>query len=466
MNKTPSAPPVPTRSTAEWQQIDRAHYLHPFTDHAALHRKGTRVITRAEGVYLYDSDGRQLLDGMAGLWCVNLGYGRRELATAAYEQLLQLPYYNSFFQTAHPPALELSRLLGEVTAPQFNRVFFTGSGSEANDTVVRLVRYFWQVSGKPERSVIISRHNAYHGSTMAGASLGGMKPMHGQGGMPIPGIVHIRQPYWYGEGGDLTPDEFGLVAARALEEKILELGPDKVAAFIAEPVQGAGGVVIPPRSYWPEIQRIVDKYGILLVVDEVICGFGRTGAWFGSDYYGVRPDLMPIAKGMSSGYMPIGGLMVGDRVAAALLDEDREFHHGFTYSGHPAACAVACAAIHILRNEKVVEHVRDVAAPYLAQRWAGLADHPLVGETRTLGLLGAIELVRGKSKRQFFQDPGKVGTLCRDICFDNGLVMRAVRDTMIVSPPLVITRAQIDELADKARRCLDLTWAAVQKGGY
>jgi putrescine aminotransferase len=293
-----------------------------------------------------------------------------------------------------------------------------------------------------------------------------MKPMHAQGGMPIPGIVHIRQPYWYGEGGDLTPDEFGLVAARALEEKILELGPDKVAAFIAEPVQGAGGVVIPPRSYWPEIQRIVDKYGILLVVDEVICGFGRTGAWFGSDYYGVRPDLMPIAKGMSSGYMPIGGLMVGDRVAAALLDEDREFHHGFTYSGHPAACAVACAAINILRNEKVVEHVRDVAAPYLAQRWAGLADHPLVGETRTLGLLGAIELVRDKSKRQFFQDPGKVGTLCRDICFDNGLVMRAVRDTMIVSPPLVITRAQIDELADKARRCLDLAWAAVQKGDY
>jgi putrescine---pyruvate transaminase len=466
MNKTPAAPAVPARSTAEWQQIDRAHYLHPFTDHAALHRKGTRIITRAEGVYLYDSDGHQLLDGMAGLWCVNLGYGRRELATAAYEQLLQLPYYNSFFQTAHPPALELSRLLGEVTAPQFNRVFFTGSGSEANDTVVRLVRYYWQVNGKPERSVIISRHNAYHGSTMAGASLGGMKPMHAQGGMPIPGIVHIRQPYWYGEGGDLTPDEFGLVAARALEDKILELGPDKVAAFIAEPVQGAGGVVIPPRTYWPEIQRIVDKYGILLVVDEVICGFGRTGAWFGSDYYGVRPHLMPIAKGMSSGYMPIGGLMVGDRVAAALLDEDREFHHGFTYSGHPAACAVACAAINILRNEKVVEHVRDVAAPHLARRWAGLADHPLVGETRTLGLLGAIELARDKSKRQFFPDPGKVGTLCRDICFDNGLVMRAVRDTMIVSPPLVITAAQIDELADKARHCLDLTWAAVRKGNY
>jgi len=466
MDPTPAAPPVPLRSTAEWQQIDRAHYLHPFTDHAALYRKGTRIITRAAGVYLYDSDGRQLLDGMAGLWCVNLGYGRRELAAAAYQQMLELPYYNSFFQSAHPPALELARLLGEVTAPQFNRVFLTGSGSEANDTVVRLVRYYWQVHGQSERNIIISRYNAYHGSTLAGASLGGMKPMHGQGGLPIPGIVHIRQPYWYGEGGELEPDEFGLVAARALEEKILELGPGKVAAFIAEPVQGAGGVIIPPRSYWPEIQRIVERYDILLVADEVVCGFGRTGAWFGSDYYGVRPDLMPIAKGMSSGYLPIGGLMVGDRVAAALLAEDREFHHGFTYSGHPAACAVACTAINILRDEHVIEHVRDVAAPQLARRWAELADHPLVGEARTLGLLGAIELVRDKARRQFFRDPGKVGTLCRDICFDNGLVMRAVRDTMIVAPPLVITTAEIDELARRARRCLDLTWDVVRKGDY
>jgi putrescine aminotransferase len=457
---------APVRSTLEWQDIDRAHYLHPFTDHASLHRKGTRIITRAEGVYLYDSDGRQLLDGMAGLWCVNLGYGRRELAQAAYQQLLQLPYYNSFFQTAHPPALELARLLGAVTAPQFKRVFLTGSGSEANDTVLRLVRFYWQSMGRAERNIIISRQNAYHGSTVAGASLGGMRPMHAQGGLPIPGIVHIRQPYWYGEGGDLTPEEFGLVAARALEDKILELGADKVAAFIAEPVQGAGGVIIPPRTYWPEIQRIVAQYDILLVVDEVICGFGRTGAWFGSDYYGVRPDLMPIAKGMSSGYLPIGGVMVGDRVAAALLAEDREFHHGFTYSGHPAACAVACAAINILRDEHVVEHVRDVAAPHLALRWRELAEHPLVGETRTLGLLGAIELVRDKATRRFFDQPGTVGTLCRDICFDNGLVMRAVRDTMIVSPPLIISPAQIDELAAKARRCLDLAWAAVQRGDY
>ena len=456
---------IPERSTAEWQALDAAHYIHPFTDHAALGRKGTRLITRAAGVYLYESQGRRILDGMSGLWCVNLGYGRRELADAAYQQMQELPYYNSFFQVAHPPAIELARLLAEVTPPQFKHVFFTGSGSEANDTVVRTVRHYWQVLGQSQRTVIISRHNAYHGSTMAGASLGGMKPMHEQGGLPIPGIVHIRQPYWYGEGGELSPDEFGVVAARALEEKILEIGPDKVAAFIGEPIQGAGGVIIPPPTYWPEIQRIVDKYGILLVADEVICGFGRTGRWFGSEYFGIRPDLMPIAKGLSSGYLPIGGVMIGDRVAEVMATKAGEFNHGFTYSGHPVACAVACAAINILRDEGIVERVRDDVGPYLQQRWKELAAHPLVGEARIVGLIGALELVKDKAHRQGFADPGEVGVLCRDLCIANGLVMRAVRDTMIIAPPLVITHAQIDELIDKARKALDQTHAELQRQG-
>jgi putrescine aminotransferase len=456
---------IPERSTADWQALDAAHYIHPFTDHAALSKKGTRVITRAEGVYLYESGGRRILDGMSGLWCVNLGYGRRELADAAFKQMQELPYYNSFFQVAHPPAIELARLLSEVTPPQFKHVFFTGSGSEANDTVVRTVRHYWNVLGQPQRTVIISRHNAYHGSTMAGASLGGMKPMHEQGGLPIPGIVHIRQPYWFAEGGELSPEEFGLVAARALEEKILEIGPDKVAAFIGEPIQGAGGVIIPPSTYWPEIQRIVDKYGILLVADEVICGFGRTGRWFGSEYFGIRPDLMSIAKGLSSGYLPIGGVMVGDRVAEVMTAKAGEFNHGFTYSGHPVACAVACAAINILREERIVERVNDDLAPYLQRRWQELASHPLVGEARSVGLIGALELVKDKAKRQAFADPGEVGVICRDLCIANGLVMRAVRDTMIVAPPLVITHAQIDELVEKARLALDQTRDTLAKQG-
>jgi putrescine aminotransferase len=456
---------IPERTTSEWQALDAAHYIHPFTDHAALSKKGTRVITRAEGVYLYESGGRRILDGMSGLWCVNLGYGRRELADAAYRQMQELPYYNSFFQVAHPPAIELARLLSEVTPPQFKHVFFTGSGSEANDTVVRTVRHYWNVLGQPERTVIISRHNAYHGSTMAGASLGGMKPMHEQGGLPIPGIVHIRQPYWFGEGGELSPEEFGLVAARALEEKILQIGPEKVAAFIGEPIQGAGGVIVPPSTYWPEIQRIVDRYGILLVADEVICGFGRTGRWFGSEYFGIRPDLMPIAKGLSSGYLPIGGVMVGDRVAEVMTAKAGEFNHGFTYSGHPVACAVACAAINILREERIVERVRDDVGPYLQRRWQELASHPLVGEARIVGLIGALELVKDKAKRQTFPDPGEVGLMCRDLCITNGLVMRAVRDTMIIAPPLVITHAQIDELVEKARLALDQTQQQLQQQG-
>lgn len=443
--------------TARYQEADRRHHMHPFTDYKQLGQKGSRVITRADGVYLWDSDGRRLLDGMAGLWCVNVGYGREELAKAAYDQMLQLPYYNTFFQTSTPPATDLAELLAEVTPAHLNRVFFTNSGSEANDTVLRMVRRYWDLQGKPQKKTIISRINAYHGSTVAGASLGGMDPMHRQGDLPIPGIVHIEQPYWYANGGDLSPDEYGVVAARRLEEKINELGVEQVAAFIAEPIQGAGGVIIPPETYWPEIKRICNEHGILLVVDEVICGFGRTGNWFGSDYYGLQPDLMPIAKGLSSGYLPIGGVMVSDRVAQTLIDEGGEFFHGFTYSGHPAACAVAAANIRILQNEKLVERVQQETGPWLQQRWRELADHPLVGETRGLGFLAALELVKDKHKRIFFDERGKVGTLCRDFCFNNGLVMRAVKDTMIISPPLIMTREQIDELMVLALKCLDLT---------
>jgi putrescine aminotransferase len=445
------------RSTADWQALDRQHYLHPFTDYKFLHAKGTRVIVKAEGVYLYDSEGNRILDGMAGLWCVNVGYGRRELADAAYRQMLELPYYNSFFQTAHPPAIELAKQLVDLTPPQFNRVFFTGSGSEGNDTVVRLVRRYWDLRGQPERKVIISRVNAYHGSTIAGASLGGMAFMHEQGGLPIPDIVHIPQPYWYGEGGDLSPHEFGLKAARELEKKILELGAHRVAAFIGEPIQGAGGVIIPPDSYWPEVQRICDRHGILLVADEVICGFGRTGHWFGSNLYGIRPDLMTLAKGLSSGYLPIGAVMVADRVADVLIEKGGEFAHGYTYSGHPVACAVASVNLSIIQQEDLVARTRDETGPYLASKWRQLGEHPLVGEARSVGLIGALELARDKKTRQFFDKRGEVGTICRDFCFQNGLIMRAVRDTMIISPPLVITREQVDELAEKAWRCLDLT---------
>ncbi|HOM12277.1 MAG TPA: aspartate aminotransferase family protein [Rubrivivax sp.] len=456
------------RSTADWQAADAAHFLHPFTDFKALSAKGARIITRADNIYLWDSEGRKILDAMSGLWCVNVGYGQRALIDAATRQLGELPFYNAFFQTATPPAIELAEALAEVTPPQFQHVFFTGSGSEGNDTVVRMVRRYWDLLGQPERQVIISRRNAYHGSTMAGASLGGMAGMHAQGGLPIPGIVHIEQPHWWlhGRALGLSRDDFGRVAAGWLEDKILELGAEKVAAFIGEPVQGAGGVIVPPDSYWPEIQRICDKYGVLLVSDEVICGFGRTGHWFGCERFGFRPDLMTFAKGVTSGYVPLGGVMVGQRIARVLIERGGEFNHGYTYSGHPVACAVGAANLRLLREMKLVEHVRDEVGPCLAEQFQALAAHPLVGEVQTCGLMGALQLVRRKDDGSPFPEEAEFGMVCRGHCFANGLIMRAVGERMIVAPPLVITRAQIDEMMALVRRCLDLSLADAQRHGW
>ncbi|HRD84650.1 MAG TPA: aspartate aminotransferase family protein [Rubrivivax sp.] len=454
------------RTTPQWQAADAAHFLHPFTDFQSLARKGSRIIERAEGIYLWDTDGQRILDAMSGLWCVNVGYGQRALIDAATRQLETLPFYNAFFQTATPPAIELAELLAELTPVQFQHVFFSGSGSEGNDTVVRMVRRYWDLMGQPSRQVIISRHNAYHGSTMAGASLGGMSGMHAQGGLPIPGIVHIGQPYAFELGQGMSRDEFGLVAARWLEEKILELGPENVAAFIGEPVQGAGGVIIPPASYWPEVQRICDAYGILLVSDEVICGFGRTGQWFGCETMGTRPDLMTFAKGVTSGYIPLGGVMVGERVARVLIDKGGEFNHGYTYSGHPVACAVGLANLRLIRERRLVEHVRDEVGPMLAKAFAQLAGHPLVGEAETCGLMGALLLLKDKARALPFPDELEIGMVCRAHCFREGLIMRAVGNRMIIAPPLVITPAQVDEMVSLIRRCLDLTLADAQAQGW
>ncbi len=446
--------------TREWQALSSDHHLAPFSDFKQLKEKGPRIITHAKGVYLWDSEGNKILDGMAGLWCVAIGYGREELADAASKQMRELPYYNLFFQTAHPPALQLAKAISNIAPEGMNHVFFTGSGSEGNDTVLRLVRHYWAIKGQPSKKVIISRVNGYHGSTVAGASLGGMTYMHEQGDLPIPGIVHIPQPYWFGEGGDMTPDEFGVWAAEQLEKKILELGVDNVGAFIAEPIQGAGGVIVPPDTYWPKIKEILAKYDILFVADEVICGFGRTGEWFGSDFYDLKPDLMTIAKGLTSGYIPMGGVIVRDEVVK-VLNEGGDFNHGFTYSGHPVAAAVGLENIRILSEEKIVERVKSETAPYLQKRLRELSDHPLVGEVRGVGMLGAIELVKDKATRERYVGKG-AGMICRTFCFNNGLIMRAVGDTMIISPPLVITFAEIDELIEKARKCLDLTLESLQ----
>jgi putrescine aminotransferase len=444
------------------QSLDSAHFLHPFTDFKDLGTRGARVITKAQGVYVWDSEGKSMLDAMSGLWCVNVGYGRKELAEAAYQQMMTLPYYNSFFQTTNVPAVQLAAKLAslapDVGDRSFKHVFYSSSGSESNDSNVRMVRRYWDLLGQPERKVIISRHNAYHGSTMAGASLGGMSGMHAQGDLPIPNITHIEQPYFFdlGKPGE-TADEFGVRAAGWLEEKIRAVGPDKVAAFIAEPLQGAGGVIIPPATYWPEIQRIVDKYGILLISDEVICAFGRLGHWFGYEKFGYKPDLVTFAKAVTSGYIPLGGVMVGNRVAEVLIEKGGEFNHGYTYSGHPVACAVGLANIAIMEREGLVSGVRGELGAYFAKRYAELNEHPLVGAADSCGFVAGLVLVKNKKTKERFREEDAVGMICRGYCFNNGLIMRAVGDRMIIAPPLVMTHADIDEMMRLIYLALDLT---------
>ncbi|XHH31023.1 aspartate aminotransferase family protein [Xanthomonas euroxanthea] len=447
------------------QQLDAAHHLHPFNDNAALAEQGTRILTRGEGVYVWDAQGNKLLDAFGGLWCVNVGYGRTELAQAAARQMEQLAYYNSFFQCTTEPTIHLAAKLAELAPGDLNHAFFANSGSEANDTILRLVRHFWAVQGQPAKRIFIGRHDGYHGTTMAGASLGGMKGMHRQGGLPIPDIHHIAPPYHFGDGGDMDPEAYGLLAARRLEDRILQLGPEHVAAFIGEPIMGAIGVYIPPRSYWPEIERICRRYDVLLVADEVICGFGRTGAWFGAEYFGFQPDVMTLAKGITSGYIPLAAAMFNDRVAGVLKAQGGELAHGGTYAGHPVCAAVALENLRLLQDEGIVERARTHIAPYLAQRWAELGEHRLVGEARIAGLVGALELVPDKRRRGvYFPERGRVGALCRDFALRRGLILRATHDAMLLSPPLIITREQVDELFDKAWAALDDTAQALGVG--
>ncbi|PPR45269.1 MAG: putative aminotransferase [Alphaproteobacteria bacterium MarineAlpha5_Bin8] len=451
------------RNTSQWQKIDSDHHLHPFTDYKDLNNTGSKIIVSAKGTYVTDSENNKLLDMMAGLWCVNIGYGRKELSEVAKQQMDLLPYYNSFFKTATTPSVELSRILSDITPKGINKFFYGSSGSESNDTLVRLVRRYWDILGKKNKKTFISRTYAYHGSTMASASLGGMQAMHGQGDLPLPGFVHVTPPYYYKFGKNMSESEFCNYAVSEVEKKINEIGPDNIAAFIGEPIQGAGGVIIPPPNYWQLIQKLCKKYEILLCVDEVICGFGRTGEWFGSQFYNIEPDIITFAKGITSGYLPLSGIGISDQVSNIIIDRGGEFYHGYTYSGHPVPCAVAIENIRILKEEKIIENVKNNIAPYLQKRMKEFENHPLVGEVRGQGLLVGVELVKNKKQKEFFEPTGKVGNICRDHCMNNNLIMRAVRDGMMCSPPLTITKEDIDICIDRFSKALDLTAKDVNK---
>ena len=447
-----------SNQTKFWQSQDADHHLHPFTSHPDLKRRGVRMITHAEGVYVYDSEGEKMLDCMAGLWCAQVGYGNKELIEAATTAMSTLPYYNLFFNTSNPAATELAAKIAEKTPGDISRVLFACSGSEAVDSAYKLVKYYWNLKGQPERKQFIAREGAYHGSTTVAASLSGLTGMHPQFDLPIEGIHHVGpKPCYYTSGAGMSEEEFTELCVKATEDKILEIGPDKVAAFVGEPVLGAGGMRPPPVGYWPKIEALCRKYGILLWADEVITGWGRTGNWFGSQTYGITPDIITMAKGMSSGYLPISAVALGGDIADTIAKNDAEMVHGFTYSGHPVSCAVALKNIEILERDGLVGGASKDRMEYFQESIKTLADHPLVAEVRSVGWLGAIELAEDKVTRKAFDSALDVGFRCREHCFNGGLVMRAVGDTMIICPPLVISKAEIDELVTKARIALDLT---------
>jgi len=445
------------------RQLDVAHHLPAQSSYKLqVDMGGSRIITHAKGSTIYDGEGHAILDGMAGLWCVNVGYGRPELVEVAARQMEELPFYNTFFRTATVPPIELAAKVASLLGGNLKHVFFNNSGSESNDTVFRLVRTYWSMKGEPKRTIFISRHNAYHGSTVASASLGGMDYMHVQGGLPIPGIEHVMQPYLFGDAFGEDPETFATRAANAIEERILAVGPENVAAFIGEPVQGAGGVIIPPPGYWKKVEAICRKYGILLVSDEVICGFGRLGEWFGFQHFGIRPDIVSMAKGLSSGYLPISATGVSSEIVDVLRASGDDFVHGYTYSGHPVCAAVALRNIQIMEDEHLVERTREDTGPYLAKALAErLAPHPLVGEARSLGLIGAVEIVAEKGTNRRHGAGGQAGPIVRDACIARGVMVRAVRDSIVLSPPLVITHAEIDQIVDTIVAALDASAEAL-----
>lgn len=444
-------------SIEQLQKMDAEHHLHPFTDHKDLRAEGSRVITRAAGPFVYDGEGNEILDAMAGLWCVNIGYGWDELADVAAEQMRELPYYNSFFQCTTPTPILLAEKIAGLAPENMNQVFFGSSGSEANDTALRIVRHYWVLEGKPEKNIIISRDWAYHGSTIAATSLGGMSAMHNQLNGAVPNIQHVMSPYYFelGEEGE-SEEAFGLRAAKSVEDAIVAAGPDNVAAFIGEPIQGAGGVRIPPASYWPEIQRICEKYDVLLMLDEVITGYGRTGEWFAAQTMNIKADTITTAKGLTSGYQPLSALIVGDRIANTLVEKGGEFYHGYTYSGHPVACAVGLRNLEILEREGMIERVRDDTGAYLLDSLQNaIGDHPLVGEVRGFGFLIAIEIVKDKATKERFEPAGSGATTVRDHTIAANIIMRAVGDKMIMSPPLSWTREHIDMAVERVKLALD-----------
>ena len=448
---------------------DIAYHLHPYTNLAAHEEQGPHIMVEGDGIHVIDDDGRRYIEGLAGLWCASLGFSEPRLAAAAEAQMRKLPYYHGFAHRTAPPAIELAERLIEMVPAPMSKVFFTNSGSEANDTLIKLVWYYNNALGRPRKKKIIARRQGYHGVTVATASLTGLAYVHDSFDLPIADILHTDCPHYWRFGGDgEAEEEFAARMAANLEKLILDEGPETVAAFIAEPVQGAGGVIVPPATYFDKVQEVLRRHDVLFIVDEVICGFGRTGNPFGCQTYNLKPDMIAVAKALSAGYQPIGAAMISEHVYQAIREQSRKlgvFGTGYTYGGHPVCAAVAIETLKIYDERDIVGHVRRISPRFL-ERLRRLGDHPLVGEARGVGLIGAVQLVADKATNELFDPALKVGAAVANCALERGLLVRAlIDDSVAVCPPLIITEGEIDDLFDRLGRALDDALDTLTKRG-
>lgn len=446
---------------------DIASVVHMQTNLKSHLETGPELMTRGEGVYVYDDTGRRYLEGVAGLWCASLGFKVERLAKVAYEQMMQLGYYHSYRSQATEPAIDLAEKLLSIAPVPMSKVLFQCSGSEANDTAIKLCWYYWNAMGQPERTKIIGRKNGYHGNTAAAVSLSGKPDMHRDFNLPFAPFRHTETPHYYRfhEDGE-TEEQFATRMADALEAMIEEEGPETIAAFFAEPVMGAGGGILPPKTYFEKVQAVLKKHDILFVADEVICGFGRTGNMWGSQTFDLKPDMVSCAKALSAACQPISALMINERVFQAMVAESEKlgsFFHGYTFAGHPVAAAVALEVQKIYEEMDVVGHVRRVGG-HLGKRLAHLEAHPLIGDVGGVGLLWGLEIVEDKAARQPFDAARKIGAKVGHHARERGLIVRVIGDRLVLAPPLIITEAEVDELTDALGRALDATWGDVKDG--
>jgi 4-aminobutyrate---pyruvate transaminase len=456
------------RQLAELEALDLAHLFHPNTDLAAYHKNGPLVLVRGQGIHVWDNHGNRYIDAMAGLWCAALGYGDEELAAVAYDQIKTLSFAHLFTGKSHEPAIRLAEKLVNMAPFEASRVFFGNSGSDANDTQIKLVWYYNNALGRPTKKKIVARQKSYHGVTLAAAALTGLPSFHANFDEPLPFVLHTDAPYYYrgGQPGE-SEEDYATRLADELEQLILREGPETVAAFIAEPVMGVGGVLLPPRTYFEKIQAVLARYDVLLIDDEVITGFGRTGELWGAQAFGMRPSTVTAAKALSAAYLPISAVIVPEFLYEPMIEASGNvglFGHGFTYSGHPVSAAVALRALQIYEERKLYEHVRNVA-PQFQSRLRALAGHPLVGEARGIGLVGACELVQSKKTKAAFDAQRAVGAKCMQLCQARGLIVRAVGDAVVLCPPFVVTANDIDEIFDRFGQGLDdtLAWARKER---